>query len=437
MKIAIFGLGYVGSVSAACFCKLGHKVIGVDTNKLKVETINQGKCPIIEPGLDDLIAQQVRKGNLLATEDVEEALKFAEVSLVCVGTPALSNGQIDLSHVISVFRQIGEQLLRTQKYHVVALRSTILPDAFVEELLPELIKQAGKPPGQAYGVCIYPEFLREGTAIEDFFNPPKVVIGELDQRAGDLLQDLNKNLNAPLFRCDIPTACMVKYVDNSFHALKVSFANEIGRICKRLDINSQKVMDIFCSDRKLNISEAYLKPAFAFGGSCLPKDVRALTYKAKHLDIEAPVLNNLLLSNDIHKQLLIDTLVALQKKRLGFLGLSFKEGTDDLRESPIVQVIERMLGKGYTVSIFDENVKLSHLIGANRAFIQNEIPHISKLMRESVQAVVEESEVLVVSQNSSHFSDLLKKLKSDQILIDLVNAIRNPELLNGQYQPFC
>lgn len=437
MKLAVFGLGYVGSVSAACFCKLGHEVIGIDVNPDKVQMINDGKSPVIEPALADLISQYAQTGQLRATTSAEEAIDFADISLVCVGTPSLQNGQLNVSHVISVFGQIGEQLKHKKVYHVVALRSTMLPDAFLNEVISKIVQSAGTQPGDSYGICAFPEFLREGTAIKDFFDPPKIVIGEADKRAGDLLEELNQGIEAPLFRCELSTACMVKYVDNSFHALKIDFANEIARICKPLAIDSYKVMEIFCSDEKLNISPAYLKPGFAFGGSCLPKDVRALTYKAKHLDVEVPVLSNLLLSNEIHIQQLVDTLLALNKKNLGFLGMSFKEDTDDLRESPIVRVIENMIGKGFSISIFDENVKLANLIGANKAYIQNEIPHISKLIRESVDAVVEESEVIVVAQKNPKFSQAAESLANGKILIDLVKAIQTPDALNSQYKRFC
>jgi len=300
MKIAIFGLGYVGSVSAACFCELGHEVIGVDINSLKVYMINQGKNPVVEPGLQPLIKKYVEQGCLRATEDVREAIEFADVSLVYVGTPSLMNGQLDISHVENVFSQIGAEFSKLNKYHVVALRSSLLPDAFFNELLPKLIQTAKKEIGKDFGIAVYPEFLREGTAIADFFEPPKVVIGEYDERSGDVICELNKEFNAPIFRTDFANAGMVKYVDNSFHALKIGFANEVGRICQRLKIDSHKVMEIFCSDHKLNISIAYLKPGFAFGGSCLPKDVRAISYKAKQLDIEVPLLNHVMQSNDEH-----------------------------------------------------------------------------------------------------------------------------------------
>lgn len=437
MKLAVFGLGYVGSVSAACFCKLGHEVIGIDVNPVKVQMINDGKSPVIEPGLTDLISKFVQKGRLKATTNIEEAIVFADVSLVCVGTPSLANGELNVEHVLSVFRQIGEHLKKTKKYHVVALRSTMLPDAYLEQVIPELIKAAEVELGEKFGVCAFPEFLREGTAIKDFFDPPKIVIGEIDKKSGDLLEELNRGIEAPLFRCELQTACMVKYVDNSFHALKVDFANEIARICKPMAIDSYKVMEIFCSDEKLNISSAYLKPGFAFGGSCLPKDVRALTHKAKHLDVEVPILSNLLRSNEIHYQQLVDTLVDLNKKKLGFLGLSFKEDTDDLRESPIVQVIESMIGKGFSVSIFDENVKLASLIGANKAYIENEIPHISKLIRDSVETVVSESDVVIISQKHPKFSQVTETLTNGEIVIDLVKAIQNPSPLSSQYKRFC
>lgn len=437
MRIAVFGLGYVGSVSAACYCRLGHEVVGVDSNPLKVQMINEGQSPVIEPGLTESISEYVQAGSLRATASVRDAVRFADLSLICVGTPSLPSGQLDASHVLTVFGQIGEVLRKYHKYHVLALRSTLLPDTFTGTVLPEFMNQSGLTPGKSVGVCVFPEFLREGSAIKDFFDPPKIVIGEMDKKSGDLLEKLNADLQAPVFRCELAVACMVKYVDNSFHALKVNFANEIGRLCKELEIDSYKVMDIFCKDKKLNISTAYLKPGFAFGGSCLPKDVRALTYKAKHLDLELPMLENVVRSNEAHIQRLVNMLVSLSKKNLGFLGLSFKENTDDLRESPIVHVIESMIGKGYSIAIYDNNVKLANLMGANRAYIENEIPHISSLIRDSVKEVIEESEIIIVSQKSPEFSSIAHSLKDGQLLIDLVKAVKNPEAFDGRYECFC
>lgn len=437
MRIAVFGLGYVGSVSAACFCRLGHEIIGVDTNSLKVKMINNGKSPVLERGLSELIETFVAEGRLRATEDVREAVEFADVSLICVGTPSYATGEISVTHVANALQQLGHQLKNKNKYHVIALRSTLLPDVFVNELLPQLIQSSGKEIGVDYGVALYPEFLREGTAISDFLNPPKVVIGELDQRSGDVIFELNKSIQAPIFRTDLTTAGMVKYVDNCYHALKIVFANEVGRMCQSLKIDSNKVMEVFCSDRKLNISTAYLKPGFAFGGSCLPKDVRAFTYKAKQLDVVVPMLNSLLESNNEHIRLLINKLISLDSKQLGFIGLAFKEGTDDLRESPIVEVIERMIGKGYSVSIYDENVMLSNLMGANRAFIEKEIPHISRLMTDNVRKVIAASEVVVVSQKAPDLTESLMSLTKEKTVIDLVGSIENPAALDGQYLRLC
>jgi GDP-mannose 6-dehydrogenase len=347
MNISIFGLGYVGCVSGACLASLGHNVIGVDSNQSKVDMVNQGISPIVEQDIDNLIKSVVKRETFSATSDWASAVKQSDMALVCVGTPQRSNGSIDLSSVTRVSEHLAKALRARHGYFLVVIRSTVLPGTVDQTVIPILEQHSGRTVGKDFGVCMNPEFLREGSSIHDFFHPPKTVIGQYDHKSGDLLAELYKHIDSPVVRTQIKIAEMLKYTDNSFHALKVTFANEIGNICKRFNIDSHKVMDIFCMDTKLNLSPYYLKPGFAFGGSCLPKDLRAITYEARRLDLDTPVLNAILESNK--KQILkaVDKLIQFKGHRLGFLGLSFKGGTDDLRESPLVELIETMIGKGF------------------------------------------------------------------------------------------
>ncbi|HEX3249091.1 MAG TPA: UDP-glucose/GDP-mannose dehydrogenase family protein [Pyrinomonadaceae bacterium] len=420
MKLSIFGLGYVGSVSAACFARDGHEVIGVDVNPLKVEIINSGRSPIVEPQLNELIAEAVKAGRLRATTDAADAISSSDVSLVCVGTPGNANGSLDLTHIKNSCKQIGVALSTVDRNHVVVIRSTLLPGSIERHVIPTLEVYSGKRAGKDFGVAINPEFLREGTSVYDFDNPPFTLIGADDENTSSLLGHLYSRLNAPLFTLRIKEAEMVKYTCNCFHALKVAFANEIGNICKPLAVDSHRVMEVFCQDNKLNLSPYYLKPGFAFGGSCLPKDLRAMTYKAKELDVEIPVLSSILLSNERQIERAINMVLATGRKNIGVLGLSFKQGTDDLRESPIVTVIERLLGKGLRVLIYDRDVQLARVFGANKEYIEREIPHISELMRPELESVVNASEVIVIANKSKEFLGIKDLLRSEQTIIDLV-----------------
>jgi GDP-mannose 6-dehydrogenase len=420
MKLSIFGLGYVGSVSAACFARDGHEVIGVDVNPLKVDIINSGRSPIVEPQLDDLIAEAAKGGRLRATTSAADAIATADVSLVCVGTPGNANGSLDLTHIKNSCQQIGVALSSNDRYHVVVIRSTLLPGSIERHVIPTLEVYSGKRAGKDFGVAINPEFLREGTSVYDFDNPPFTLIGADDENVSSLLGHLYARLNAPLFTLRIKEAEMVKYACNCFHALKVAFANEIGNICKPLAVDSHRVMEVFCQDNKLNLSPYYLKPGFAFGGSCLPKDLRAMTYKAKELDVEIPVLSSILQSNERQIERAINMVLATGRKNIGVLGLSFKQGTDDLRESPIVTVIERLVGKGLRVLIYDRDVQLARVFGANKEYIEREIPHISELMRPELDDVVSASEIIVVANKSKEFLGITDSLRSDQTIIDLV-----------------
>lgn len=435
-RISVFGLGYVGVVTAGCLAKDGHEVLGVDMNATKVDLINAGHSPIVEKDTPEMIQGVVRGGLLRATMDAEEAVTATELSLICVGTPSQLNGNLDLTYVRRVSEQIGRALGNKTGFHVVVCRSTVLPGSMRNIILPALEECSGKRAGVDFGLCNNPEFLREGTAVHDFYHPPKIVIGQTDARSGDLVAGLYGRLDAPLIRTSIETAEMVKYVDNVWHALKICFANEIGNLCKAVGLDSHEVMDIFCRDTKLNLSPYYLKPGFAFGGSCLPKDVRALTYKARTLDLELPVISAILPSNDRQVGEAFRMIAGLGRRKIGILGLSFKPGTDDLRESPMVELVERLLGKGYEVLIFDENVRLANLIGANRDYILNRIPHIAPLLTEDPRKVLEHSQILVVGNKAPEFREIVQQVTDGQTVVDLVRIVdRMSE--NGKYEGIC
>jgi GDP-mannose 6-dehydrogenase len=422
MKIAVFGLGYVGVVSAACLAREGHSVVGVDPNALKVDFLRAGKSPIVEPGLEELIAAAAAAGRLQAGSDPAAAVAQCDVLMVCVGTPGQANGSLDLSYVRRVVQQIGAQLAGAAGYKVVVIRSTLLPGSMQSVVIPILEESSHRQAGKDFGVCINPEFLREGSAISDYDHPPKTVIGASDERAAAMVQALYAGLSAPLLLTDLRTAEMVKYIDNSWHALKVTFANEVGRLCKAMSIDARDAMRLFCMDTKLNISNAYLRPGFAFGGSCLPKDVRALTYQGRLLDVDTPVLSSILTSNQLHIAHALALIRATGRRRIGLLGLSFKEGTDDLRESPIVTLAEQLIGKGYELHVYDQNVRLASLMGANREYILNQIPHIGRLMVDRPEQLLEHSDVVVVASAHRDFVPLLEELPTDKSIIDLVGV---------------
>ena len=425
MNISIFGLGYVGAVSAACLAKDGHNVIGVDPIETKVNLINSGKTPIIEEHMSEFIEKAVHAGKLRATKDSSDAIGNSELSFVCVGTPSQLNGNLDLKYIRRVCEGIGEVLKHKSEYHIVVIRSTILPGTMRNVIIPILEDFSGKRAGKDFGVCNNPEFLREGTAIHDYYYPPKIVIGEVDKKSGDILTSLYNTIDAPLIRTDLETVEMVKYVDNVWHALKIGFANEIGNMSKSLGIDGHAVMDIFCQDIKLNISNHYLKPGFAFGGSCLPKDLRAITYTARNLDLDLPILNAILPSNALQIERSLRMIMEKGNKKVGILGFSFKAGTDDVRESPMVEVIERLLGKGYDICIYDRNVRLASLVGANRNYLLNRIPHISNLMVESIDEVLSHAETLVIGNNDIEFSGVLNRIKNGQAVVDFVRIVEN------------
>lgn len=437
MRLSVFGIGYVGCVSAACFAKAGHEVIGVDLNPTKVEIINSGKSPIVEAGIDELISAMVATGRLRATTCSCEAIKNSEVSLVCVGTPSNANGSLDLDHVKHVCEEIGKTLKEKEARHTIVIRSTMLPGTIEGLVVPTLEASSGKKAGEDFGVCINPEFLREGSSLKDFYAPPFTLIGTDEKETADLVSQLYAGIEAPLFVTALKTAEMVKYACNCFHALKVSFANEIGNICKAVGIDSHEVMHVFAQDTKLNLSPYYLTPGFAFGGSCLPKDLRAINYKAKQLDVEAPVLSSILPSNRLQIEKAINMVLQTGKKRVGVLGFSFKAGTDDLRESPMVTLIETLIGKGLQLAIYDRDVSLAKLFGANKQYIEREIPHISQLMRGSIDEVLNDSEVLVIGNKAEEFRAIQGRVKPDQVLIDLVRLFEKSSGEVGTYQGIC
>jgi GDP-mannose 6-dehydrogenase len=437
MKVSVFGLGYVGSVSGACLAQLGHEVIGVDANAAKVAMINQGQPPVIEAGLSELLATVTQSGAFRATEVWQDAIAASDIALVCVGTPSSPNGSLSTELVQRVSEQIGAALAARDGYFVVAVRSTVLPGTVERLVIPALEAKSGKTAGRDFGVCMVPEFLREGTSVKDFFSPPRTVIGELDCRAGQTVAALFEGIEAPLVRTRIRVAESLKYADNCFHALKVTFANEIGNICKAAECDSHEVMKIFCMDNKLNLSPYYLKPGFAFGGSCLPKDLRALTYHAHSLDVPTPLLDSILVSNRKQVERVTTLLQKYKGRSLGFLGLSFKHGTDDLRESPILEVIETMIGKGFQVGIYDEYVSIARLVGANKEYIQKEIPHVSSLMRSSAEELVRDCDVIIVSNASEEFRGVLAQAtRPDQVVVDLVRIIEG-EALKSEYYGIC
>ena len=419
MKISVFGLGYVGCVSAACLASQGHEVVGVDVNPTKIELISRGRAPLVEERIGELTAEVVRSGALRATADIADAITATEISLICVGTPSAPSGSMSTEYLERVAEQIGAALADQGRWHTVVFRSTMLPGTCTDLLVPILEKASGLTASVDFGVAVNPEFLREGSSVRDFFDPPKTVIGELDTRSGDMVASLYEGLPGEVFRVPIPVAEMAKYADNSFHGLKIAFANELGAVCRVLGIDSHQMMDVFLADRKLNISTAYLRPGFAFGGSCLPKDLRGLVYAARRADVSLPLLSHVLPSNEEHLRRAFDLIAATGKRRIGLFGLSFKPGTDDLRESPLVELAERLLGKGYDLRIYDDNVAVSRLMGANREFIESRLPHLGDLLADSIDDVLAHADVMVVGCKDPAVLAALDAA-GDRTIIDLV-----------------
>ncbi|MET8339278.1 nucleotide sugar dehydrogenase [Streptosporangium canum] len=419
MRISVFGLGYVGCVSAACLAASGHEVIGVDVNPTKIELIGRGQAPVVEERIGELTAEVVRAGALRATTDVAEAINATEISLICVGTPSAPNGSLSTTYLERVAEQIGQVLAGKSERHTIVFRSTMLPGTCTDLLIPILERTSGLRAGTGFGVAVNPEFLREGTSVRDFFEPPKTVIGQLDPASGDAVASLYEGLPGEVFRVPMAVAEMTKYADNAFHGLKISFANEIGAVCQALGLDSHQVMDVFLADRKLNVSPAYLRPGFAFGGSCLPKDLRGLVYAARRADVSVPLLSHVLPSNEDHLRRAFELVAAAGSRRIGLFGLSFKPGTDDLRESPLVELAERLLGKGYDLRIYDANVSLSRLMGANRDYIESRLPHLGDLLSNSADDVLAHADVCVVGCKDPAVLSALDGA-GDRTIIDLV-----------------
>ena len=438
LSVSIFGLGYVGSVSAACFASMGHKVIGVDVSRAKVEMMDSGRTPIIEARMSEMVAEAHQARLLHATTDATAAVLNSEVSFVCVGTPSLKNGKLDLSHIEHVAREIGAAIRQKKSPHVFVLRSTVLAGTTENVVLPILERESGKKCGHDFTACYNPEFMREGSAVADFLNPPYTILGASDTQHLAPLRELYKQTPGTLYETTIPVAEMVKYFSNCYHALKVGFANEMGTMCKHLGVDAQAVTKIFTSDTKLNISSAYLSPGFAFGGSCLPKDLRAITYKAKELDLKLPLLESLMPSNAEHVDRAVEMVMSTGKKKIAQLGLSFKAGTDDLRESPQVQLIKRLMGEGLEVKVWDEDVSLGRLAGSNRQYIEEVIPHIGSVLSADLERTVRAAEVVILGNKSASKDQLAKYLRPEQIVIDLVHLdkTRRPEGAR-KYEGIC
>jgi GDP-mannose 6-dehydrogenase len=434
--ISVFGLGYVGCVSAACFAKEGFTVVGVDVSQSKVDMVNAGKSTIVEQGIGELVADMRKSGRLRATTSVTEAVAATDVSLICVGTPSRTNGSIDLRYIERVCTQIGEAIRDKKTHHTIVIRSTIMPGSIDALVIPTLEEASGKTMGAGFAVCSNPEFLREGTSIKDFYDPPFTLIGAHDPSHAEPVKALYASIKAPVNVTSVRVAEMIKYVCNCFHGLKIGFANEVGNICKALGVDSHEVMRIVCEDRKLNISPAYLKPGFAFGGSCLPKDLRAFTYQARTLDVDTPIMSAILESNRHQVDRAFHMIQAAGSKRIGVLGLAFKAGTDDLRESPMVSLIEMLIGKGAQVSIFDHHVRSANLIGANKEYIESEIPHIWDLMRASIPEVLRNADTIVIGNSASEFKEIGDSLRDGQTVIDLARAFGSKTSTVG-YQGIC
>ena len=436
-SISIFGLGYVGSVTAGCLAMKGHRVVGVDVNPDKVAALNAGRSPVLEPGLDECLGTALQEQRVSATTDPRAAIEQTDMSFVCVGTPSLANGKLDLDTVEAVCGDIGRALATKNGRHTVVVRSTVLPGTAESLVIPALERSSGRQSGVDFHVCNNPEFLREGTAVADFLEPPMTVIGSADEASAEPLAAIYDWAPAELFRTSIRAAEMIKYSCNCFHALKIAFANEIGTLCKALDVDAEEVTRIFTADTRLNISPAYLKPGFAFGGSCLPKDLRALGYRAKELDLELPLLGSVMPSNDQHLERAVELVLRHNRREVALFGLSFKPATDDLRESPQVRLVKRLLGEGCNVRIWDPHVSMGRIIGSNRAFIEQHIPHIGSLLHDGIESVLDGAEVVVLATTAISADALVPLLDDGQVVVDLVHLAREARPAAGSYEGIC
>ena len=437
MKVSVFGMGYVGVVSLACLARDGNQVVGVDVNQDKLEMIGAGKSPIVEEGIQELVTQVVASGRVSVTDSPSDAIAATELSFVCVGTPSASNGSQDVSSIQRVCEQIGAAVADKSGYHTVVIRSTVMPGTTDEMIAPILTRHSSKKIGPELGLCFQPEFLREGSSIKDYDTPPFTVVGSASQRAVELLRELFSGLPSPFIATDVRTAEMLKYACNAFHALKITFANEIGRLSQSLGVNSHEVMRLICEDRRLNIAPVYLRPGFSFGGSCLPKDLKALLYMGRRQDVETPMLTGILPSNRVHLGHAIELVMRGGRRNVGMIGLSFKPGTDDLRESPLVDMAEYFIGKGLNLKIYDPEVNLSRLMGANRQYIESTIPHIASLMVDDHRKILQESDVIVLGRKEPRVvKDLLSSTTNQQMVLDLVRLEQRAEL-QAEYVGVC
>ncbi|MDD2667233.1 nucleotide sugar dehydrogenase [Zoogloea sp.] len=437
MKISIFGLGYVGAVSLACLARDGHEVIGVDIDTNKLDLIRAGKTPVVEEGMVDLMKSVVANGRVTVTTDTLHAVMNSDISLVCVGTPSAANGSQDQGAVLRLAESMALAIREKSVPHVVVFRSTLVPGTVEDVLRPIIEAGSGKKDGEGFHLCFQPEFLREGSSIRDYDKPPFTVVGANHDYPIDRLKELFGHLPCNFLNTSVRSAEMMKYCCNNFHALKITFANETARLCEALGVNPFEVMELLCQDKQLNISPAYLKPGFAFGGSCLPKDLRATTYLAKKYDVEIPMLAGIMQSNRSHVDLAVQKILETGKRKIGFIGLSFKTGTDDLRESPLVSLAEQLLGKGMQLSIYDPEVHLSRLLGANKSFIERHVPHIGELLKPEIEQVVAESEVLVIGLSGKEVAEALVGLvREDQKVLDLVSLPASIKL-KGDVEGLC
>lgn len=436
MNISIFGLGYVGAVSLACLARDGHRIIGVDVDPAKLEQVGSGRTPVVEEGMVDLMAHVAATGRVTVTADVSAAIRQTDISFVCVGTPSAPNGSQDQSAVVRLARELGSALREKNGVHVIVFRSTLVPGTVEEVLKPIIERESGKRDSQDFHLCFQPEFLREGSSIHDYDHPPVTIVGTNAAAASTVLRRLFGHL-AEFCVTSIRTAEMVKYCANNFHALKVTFANETARLCEALEVNPFEVMDLMCRDTHLTISRAYMKPGFAFGGSCLPKDLRATMHMARMRDVQLPMLDGVLNSNRLHIEHALTKILASGCRRIGLVGLSFKTGTDDLRESPLVLLAERLIGKGLGVLVYDPSVQTSRLLGANRRFIEEHLPHIGAQLRPDLERVIAASDLLVVGLNDrTAFEVITRQATASQTVIDLVGMPRRDDL-KAEYVGLC
>ncbi|HKV25983.1 MAG TPA: nucleotide sugar dehydrogenase [Candidatus Acidoferrum sp.] len=437
-SISVFGLGYVGAVTSVCLAHKGNRVVGVDLNPFKVSQLKSGRTPIVEARVEEMAAEANRAQLLDATTEVHAAISNTNLSFICVGTPSRQNGKLDLSGVERVCAQIGAALKQKNSFHLIALRSTVLPGTTEQVVIPALEEASGKKAGTGFDVCFHPEFLREGTAVSDFFNPPFTVLGCNNREHLAPLRELYHWVSTKIYETAPGSAEMVKYVCNAFHGLKVSFANEVGTLCKAMGVDTEAVSQIFASDTQLNISPAYLKPGFAFGGSCLPKDLRGITYRAKELDLRLPLFESIMPSNTEHLDRAAEAILRKGKKKIGLLGLSFKPGTDDLRESSLVRLVKRMLGEGCQCKIYDQDVVLGRILGSNRDFIEDTIPHIGSLLTQKAEEVIEFADVLIIGTKSIAAEKILKHLRPQTFVFDLVHLEKDHRLMgHGAYEGIC